>query len=174
MFGKRSLSLKFSAGLKLGVNSLTKISGLSLSDRHRQFSIQSFLWGRRGQSGSRRQRLWSLFKPQARDLFDKYRISFMEESSTVCLGFKLRFSETSTKDFKSLSCCLMINLTEIQEHLETFGPPNARGPCHMARMPPPLKGPAHCCPSRDRLNVLCINVFMHEQHWSKTATRQHH
>src|SRR6218665_3064696 len=62
-----------------------------------------------------------------------FRDFFMEESSIACSGFKLRFSATSIKDFKILSC-LMIGLTEIEEY--------ARGPCHMARISP-LKLPAY-------------------------------
>jgi len=56
--GKQSLSLIFSAVIKLDVNK--KIGWLSLSYPHRHFSIQSFLWARRAQSGSRLQRQWSL------------------------------------------------------------------------------------------------------------------
>ena len=56
-------NLKFSAGMKLDVNK--KIGWLL-------FSIQSFLWTRRAQSGSGLQRRWSLFEPQARDLFDAW------------------------------------------------------------------------------------------------------
>jgi len=42
-----------------------------------------------------------------------FREFFMEESSIACSGFKLRFSATSTKDFRIFSCCLMIGITEI-------------------------------------------------------------
>jgi len=41
----------------------------------------------------------------------------MEESSIACLGFKLRFSTTSTKDFIIFSCYLINSLTEITEYL---------------------------------------------------------
>src|SRR6218665_2329440 len=115
MFGKRSLSLKFSASFKLGVNK--KISELSL----RQFSIfiiDSFPFNPSYEVAEVSQ--VQDFNVYGRSSSLKHeiclRISLMKESSKACLGFKLRFSATS-KDFKRLSCCLMINLTEIQEHL---------------------------------------------------------
>jgi len=43
----------------------------------------------------------------------------------------------------------MNGLAEIPEYRvkskPILGPPNARGPCHMARMVPPLKGPDDYC-----------------------------
>jgi len=57
----------------------------------------------------------------------------------------------------------MINLTEIQERLvlntRQFGAPNARGPCHMARMAPLWKGLiARIVISRDHMVRFIINL----------------
>src|SRR6218665_2995027 len=90
-------------------------------------------------------------EPQARDLFDEseseilfkllytdyYKLNFREvfwwriDSSTPSSGFKLRFSATSTKDFRIFSCCLMIGIAEIPEYLvlnpNQFGCPQMLG-----------------------------------------------
>jgi len=114
--------------LKLGINK--KISGLSLSDPHRQFFIQSFLWACRGQDFNIYGRSSSLkyeiclmnkrakFHP---NYTHDYQLNFRElvwwkRVQQLVWVSNWDFQQLLLKIFRSLSC-LIINLTEIQEHL---------------------------------------------------------
>ena len=79
---------------------------------------------------------------------DDYHLCFTkfiltEESLTTCSGSNRDFQQPFLKILKSflLFKFSMIGLTEISKYLvlnpRRFGAPNGRGPCHMARMPPP-------------------------------------